>query len=119
MLSRRVLDSSAARAVAPLLSAAAIVGAVAIAVSPITPQITFNGGYGYDGIVYADMVRAMRGESDGALLAERPHFAYRPLPAALVAVSGLEPRTGFLVLNLFSLVVAGPLLFLLLRRYLV
>ncbi|HEV8535046.1 MAG TPA: hypothetical protein VGR87_04900 [Candidatus Limnocylindria bacterium] len=100
-----------------MLLAAGIVGAVVLVLRPITPHIAFNDGYGYDGVAYADLVRAMRGESDGSLLGQRPHFAYRPLPPALVAASGLDIGRGFLALNLLAYVASGPVLVVLLRAY--
>jgi hypothetical protein len=100
-----------------LIAALAIVATVALILWPITPRIAFNRGLGFDGVVYADIVRAMRGESDGALLAERAHYAYRPLGPALVAWSGLDVTSGFLLLNVASFIATGPLIFLLLRRY--
>jgi hypothetical protein len=105
------------RDLAGLIAAAAIVAAVALALGPVTPQIEFNRGLGFDGIVYADMVAAMRGQSTGALLTEAPPYAYRPVAPALVAWSGLDVSRGFLLLNVSSFILSGPLVFLLLRRY--
>lgn len=105
------------RRLLPLLASALIVGAVVLLLRPLTPHIDFNHGYGYDGVVYADMARAMRGESDGALLVQRPHYAYRPLPAALVAASPLDVSRGYLAMNLLAFVASGPVLYLLLRSY--
>jgi hypothetical protein len=105
------------RDLAGLIAAAAIVTGVALALGPVTPQIEFNRGLGYDGVVYADMVAAMRGQSTGALLAEKPPYAYRPVAPALVAWSGLDVSRGFLLLNVSSFILSGPLVFLLLRRY--
>lgn len=100
---------------AALLGAAVIVIAVVL-LRPMTPRITFNQGLGYDGQHYAAMVGAMRGDPT-PVLAERPHYAYRPLPMAIVAASGLDVIRGFLWMNVLSLVGAGALLGLLLRSY--
>ena len=105
------------RAIVEAVAAAGIVLAVILVLRPLTPHVSFNGGLGYDGVAYADMVAALRGASDGALIATRPHFAYRPLAPAIVAASGLDPIRGFLLVNLTSFVLSGPLLLALLRRY--
>jgi hypothetical protein len=88
---------------------AAVVLALGLALRPITPRITFNDGLGYDGRYYAAMVRAMRGDP-APVLAERPHYAYRPLPMAIVAASGADVIRGFLAMNLISMVLAGAFL---------
>ena len=113
---QRTIPTPLSRAL-PLIGAAAIVLGVILLLRSITPHIDFNDGYGYDGVAYADMVRAFRGQSDGALLAERPHYAYRPLPAMLVAASGLNIKIGFLAMNLAAFIASGPILLLLLRAY--
>ncbi|MGH2378150.1 MAG: hypothetical protein ACRDGT_06695 [Candidatus Limnocylindria bacterium] len=95
-----------------VLSAGIVLG-LALALWPITPRIAFNDGLGYDGIYYAGMVRAMR-DGAGAVPAERPHYAYRPLPMAVVAATApgtnAEIARAFLAMNLVSLVLAGALL---------
>lgn len=92
---------------------AGIVLALALALRPVTPRIAFNDGLGYDGIYYAAMVRAMS-DGTGVVPAERPHYAYRPLPIAIVAASGpgtnAEIARAFLVMNLVSLALAGAFL---------
>src|SRR5436305_3503161 len=89
---------------------AGVVLVIVLALRPITPRITFNDGLGYDGQYYAEMVSAFRGEQTGPLLAERPNYAYRPLPAALVAASGLDVIRGFYWMNVGSLIAAGAFL---------
>ncbi|MGH2712750.1 MAG: hypothetical protein ACRDM7_02475 [Thermoleophilaceae bacterium] len=102
------------------LGVAAVGGLLALwmtlALRSITPPIEFNAGLGYDGQHYAAMVEAMRG-GRGPVLAERPHYAYRPLPVAIVAVSGLDVIPGFLLMNALSLVLAGAILAAIVRRY--
>jgi hypothetical protein len=92
---------------------AAIVLSLALALWPITPRIAFNDGLGYDGIYYAALVRNVR---DGVRVGpvERPHYAFRPLPIAMIAATGpttnAEIARAFLTLNLLSLVLAGAFL---------
>lgn len=92
-----------------------VVLALALLLRPVTPRIAFNDGLGYDGQHYAAMVDAMRGDA-GPVLAERPHYAHRPLPPAIVAASGLDVIRGFLLMNLVSLALAGALLALTVQR---
>lgn len=98
---------------------AGIVLALVLSLRPMTPRIAFNDGLGYDGIYYAAMVRAYR-DGTGAHPIERPHYAYRPLPIAIVAATG--PRTdaeiirAFLLMNLISLALAGAFLGATVRR---
>lgn len=77
-----------------------------------TRPIQANGGLGYDGVQYAALVSWLRGAP-----AETPlqPYAYRVLPAALVAASGLEVRSAFLALNVAALVASALLLAAMLR----
>lgn len=80
-----------------------------------TPALTFNEGFGYlDGQSYGAMARTFRTGEHYDILAP---YAFRVLPPALVAWSGLPYRTGFLLLNLFAYFVAAAALFALLIRY--
>lgn len=78
-----------------------------------TEPLRANDGFGYDGLHQTRIVRALRGGDDAPAA---PH-AYRLLPAAIVAVSPLEPREGFLALNLAASFGSGLLLLALLRRF--
>ena len=80
----------------------------------LTPPIAFNDGLGNDGKFYVAMTEALRG-----LPADPPEapFAYRLLPSALVALMPFEPRTGFLLVNIVSVIGSAVLLVRLLRRY--
>lgn len=97
-----------------IVGAAVVLGLV-LALRPITPRIAFNDGLGYDGQYYAAMVRAMRGDPS-PVLAERPHYAYRPLPMAIVAASGADVIRGFLVMNVASVILAGAVLAAIVQR---
>lgn len=114
MYTRRIVRSVSTPIGIAALSAA-LVFALMVALRPITPRIAFNDGLGYDGQYYAAAVRAMRGDP-AAVLAERPHYAFRPLPVALVAWSGMDVLRGFLLMNVLSLALAGALLALLVLR---
>lgn len=97
------------------LAAPLLVLAFTALLAPLTPRIAFNDGLGYlDGQNYAAMVRVLRGELDVDIAAP---YAYRIAPIALVAWSDMEPVAGLLFLNLVALILSGPLVVLLLRRY--
>jgi hypothetical protein len=107
-----------ATAVTPYAFAAGVMLAASLGLAQITPRMTVNDGWGYDGVTYADMTFTFRGQSDGALLAERPHFAYRPLVPFIVAKSGVDDvKDAYLALNAGALVLSGPALLALLRAY--
>ena len=95
---------------------AAVVLALVLLYRPITPRITFNDGLGYDGQSYAQMVRVFRGEAVSAPLAERPNYAYRPLPPAIVAATPFDVIRGFYWMNVVSVVLAGGFLALTVAR---
>jgi len=97
----------------PLL-AVAMAALVFALLAPFTPPIAFNNGLGYDGRVYADLTAAMRGDHSGTVV---PPWSFRLLPSALVAVSGLDVRLGFLLVNLLSGLGSAWLLYRLLRHY--
>ena len=97
----------------PMLAVA--IAALAFAVlAPFTSPITFNGGLGFDGRVYADLTTAMRGDQGGTVV---PPWSFRLLPSAIVAASGLDVRVGFLLVNLLSGLGSAWLLYRLFRRY--
>lgn len=77
-----------------------------------TRPLEANAGFGYDGEHYAALVRWLRGDTGEALMSP---FAYRVLPPALVAASGLEIRLGFLALNVGALIASGLVLLSILR----
>src|SRR6267378_268023 len=73
----------------------------------VTPPITFNHGLGIDGTLYANLTEGLRGRP--APLPWAP-FVYRLLPSAFVALTQLEVPTGFLVVNVLSIVGTAVLL---------
>lgn len=76
-----------------------------------TRPLDVNGGLGYDGRQYAAIVAALR----GAATAPQSPFAYRIFPAALVAASDFDVRTGFFALNAAALIASILLLLRMLR----
>jgi hypothetical protein len=105
--------------VAALSSHAAMTGVgitlVGVAVLAIlTPPITFNNGLGNDGEIYANLAESLRGN-----VAEPPWgpFAYRVLPSAFVAWMPFDIPTGFLIVNILSVLGSAILLLRLLDRY--
>jgi hypothetical protein len=96
-------------------AAALVLGAVAIGVTWLfTPAIAFNNGLGNDGLVYGAMVRELR---DHLGLQPAPPWVYRLFPVWLVAITPLDVRTGFFLLNLISVAASLPLLVRFLARY--
>src|ERR1700694_586238 len=73
----------------------------------LTPRITFNHGLGNDGRFYADLTEGLRGKT-----ADPPWgpFAYRVLPSAIVAFTPFDVATGFLVVNILSVLGSAALL---------
>ena len=95
--------------------AALVLGGIALAVIwPFTPGIGFNNGLGNDGLVYGAMVRELR-EHLG--IQPAPPWVFRLFPVWLVAITPLDVRTGFLLLNLVSVAASVPLLMRFLARY--
>jgi hypothetical protein len=80
----------------------------------LTPRITFNDGLGNDGAAYASLTEALRGKPAEPQWAG---FVYRLLPSALVAATPFDVVTGFLIINVLSLVGSAILLLRLLGRY--
>lgn len=81
----------------------------------VTPSLQFNDGFGYlDGQSYGAMARSLRTGEHFEILSP---YAYRVLPAAIVAWSGLEYRFGFLVLNILAFTAAAGALYGLLTHY--
>lgn len=80
----------------------------------LTPRITFNDGLGNDGVFIANLTEGLRGRT-----APPPWgpFVYRLLPSALVALTPFDVATGFLVVNILSIVGSTILLLRLLDRY--
>ena len=76
----------------------------------ITPRSEVNGGLGFDGRFYARITDDLRGGD----VPVPSLAAYRVLPSALVALSGLDVRDGFLALSLVAsiatLVLLGAIL---------
>jgi hypothetical protein len=96
-------------------AAALALGAIVLAVTWIfTPAIGFNNGLGNDGVVYGVMVRELR-EHLG--LQPAPPWVFRLFPVWLVAITPLDVRTGFFVLNLVSVAASLPLLVRFLARH--
>jgi hypothetical protein len=97
----------------PLL-AVGIAAFALVVLAPFTPSIAYNDGFGYDGRVYADLTLAMRGDNSGTVV---PPWSFRLLPSAIVAVSGLDIKLGFLLVDLLSGLGSAWLLYRLLRHY--
>jgi hypothetical protein len=97
---------------APAWTVAALVALLALFLANTRP-LEANGGLGYDGQAYAAMTAWRRG--DTSVVPWSP-YAYRVLPSAVVAASGLEVRTGFFALNAAALIAAGLVLLAILRR---
>lgn len=89
-----------------------LVGLAVLAV--LTPPITFNNGLGNDGKIYAALAESLRGN-----VAEPPWgpFAYRVLPSAFAAWMPFDVPTGFLIVNVLSILGSAILLLRLLDRY--
>jgi hypothetical protein len=94
--------------------AAAIVIACGAALALVTPLTPENGGLGYDGALYAQMVQDLRGAARVPVTSLQ---AYRIAPSALVAASPLDVITGFRIIDAAAVLAAGVLLFAILRRY--
>jgi hypothetical protein len=97
---------------ARLVCLALTIGALA-ALAVITDPIAFGDGLGFDGRLYATMVNDLRtGRHDPV----SSLAAYRVLAPAVVAMSGLEPRSGFLLLDIVAAVITAQALFAILRH---
>lgn len=86
--------------------------ALLAALWPGTRPIEVNAGFGYDGTQYAAMVSWLRG---APVETPQPPYAYRALPAALVAATGLDVRVAFFALNVAAIVGSALLLASMLR----
>jgi hypothetical protein len=98
----------------PATAALAITLSAAALFALLTPPITFNDGLGNDGRRYADLTEGFRGKP--ADLPWGP-FAFRLLPSAIVAWMPFDIRTGFLIVNVLSVLGATILLMRLLDHY--
>lgn len=97
------------------MAAVLVLGAIVLGlIWPFTPAIGFNNGLGNDGLVYGAMVRELR---DHLGLQPAPPWVFRLFPVWLVAVTPLDVRTGFFLLNLISVAASLPLLVRYLARY--
>ena len=98
----------------PAVAGLAITMAAIAVFALLTPPIAFNDGLGNDGKRYADLTQGLRGKPGD--LPWGP-FAYRVLPSALVALLPFDIPTGFLVVNLASVLATAVLLLRLLRHF--
>lgn len=101
----------------PLAGPALAVAIAAIAfvvLAPFTPRIAFNDGLGFDGRVYAWLTQALRGDHSVTVV---PPWSFRLAPSAIVAVTGLDVKLGFLLLDLLSALGSAWLFYRLLRHY--
>jgi hypothetical protein len=98
----------------PVIAGLALTLCAAALLAVLTPPITFNGGLGNDGKRYADLTEGLRGNP-----AELPWgpLAFRVLPSAFVAWMPFDIPTGFLVVNVLSVLGAAILLLRLLGRF--
>jgi len=98
----------------PVIAGLALTLCAAALLAVLTPPITFNGGLGNDGKRYADLTEGLRGNP-----AELPWgpLAFRVLPSALVAWLPFDIPTGFLIVNVLSVLGASILLLRLLGRF--
>ena len=94
--------------------AVAIAAVAFLVLAPFTPRIAFNDGLGFDGRVYAWLTQALRGDHSVAVV---PPWSFRLVPSAIVALTGLEVKLGFLLLDLISALGSAWLLYRLLRHY--
>lgn len=78
----------------------------------ITAPLTANGG-GYDSVKYRQLVAAF---SSGVPVEVDSPYAFRILPSAIVAWSGLDVVLGFYVLNVAAMLGAGLVLLAFLRQ---
>src|SRR5712692_8645313 len=105
----RARMSSHARLAGGVALASTLTVAIALVLRLVTPSLTFGDGYGFlDGQSYGAMARSLRTGEHFDILSP---YAFRVLPAALVAWSGLDYRLGYLLLNMFGYVVAGGALY--------
>lgn len=79
-----------------------------------TRPLDVNDGFGYDGLEYARLALSLR--SGTPMEIDSPQV-YRVVAPAIVALSGLEVRLGFFVLNVAADLGSGLLLLVLLKRY--
>ncbi len=111
-------DLAARTAAHPVATGRALAVAVTLvmllALRLVTPPIAFNDGLGNDGRLYAAMIRGLREHIDPGLV---PPWSYRWGPSLLVALTGLDARTGFELLNAACALLSGLLLYELLRHY--
>jgi hypothetical protein len=94
--------------------AIAIAAIAFLVLAPFTPRIAFNEGLGFDGRVYAWLMQNLRGDHSVAVV---PPWSFRLVPSAIVALSGLEVKLGFLLLDVLSALGSAWLLYRLLRHY--
>ena len=94
--------------------AVAIAAIAFLVLAPFTPPIAFNDGLGFDGRVYAWLTQALRGDHSVTVV---PPWSFRLVPSAIVAVTGLEIKLGFLLLDLLSALGSAWLFYRLLRHY--
>ena len=94
--------------------AVAIAALAFLVLAAFTPRIAFNDGLGFDGRVYAWLTQALRGDHSVAVV---PPWSFRLVPSAIVALTGLEVKLGFLLLDLISALGSAWLLYRLLRHY--
>jgi hypothetical protein len=80
----------------------------------ITEPVAANGGVGWDGVNYRDVVNGLR---TGTPTSTDSPFNYRILPSGLVALSGLDVVHGFLVLDAAAIFATGLLILALLRPW--
>ena len=95
------------------LACLVLTATVLAALALITQSITFGDGLGYDGQQYATMVRDLR---TGLRDPVSSLAAYRLLAPVLVALTGLDVRVGFLILDAIATVVAAQAILAILRQ---
>jgi hypothetical protein len=94
--------------------AVALAACAFVVLAPFTPRIAFNDGLGFDGRVYAWLTQALRGDQSVTVV---PPWSFRLAPSGIVALTGLEVKLGFLLLDLVSALGSAWLLYRLLRHY--
>lgn len=100
-------------AVAPTVTVVLLAGILALLWLDTRP-LDVNDGFGYDGLEYARLALSLR--SGTPMEIDSPQV-YRIVAPAIVALSGLEVRQGFFVLNVGADLGSGLLLLVLLKRY--
>ena len=92
----------------------AVLSAMLLGLGLITEPVDFMSDPLSDGYQYSLVVEGLR---TGAETQPKAHFAHRLFPAAIVAVSGLDLRIGYLVVDVLAILGTALLMLVLLRPW--